>query len=723
MYPHRGQSPFATYLALSIALLLFGLFWLIQPAPQSYAQSQPEALGSIRGVVRNDGGQPLPNIVVILEALYGDLRRVTTNAQGEYEFLSLPSGTYRLRTEDPAKVYETEYYADAIFPIDATNVVVNGNNIGGIDISLSAAGSISLTLESTLPISQLYYSALLYRPTANGTWTLFHEWSGEFGENTVRFDGLPTGIYRLCARASDYYYGNYLLVECYDNARPGGDYQLAAGATDIAVKAGEETTLLMTLGDIPQIQGYILNRQGAPLADILVALFSTEASYPQLVAQTDSSGYYSFPFVPNGTYIVVYNAASELSYGYTAANRYLPLYYPDEILPSRAVPLTVDETTRISETKRLRPSAQIIGKVTLLDDVPVSWANINLFRKLSDGSFSNPYCVDRCYKSYYDANTGVYTVTNLLGGTFRVSADAYVNGANAYLLSYYGSDNFETATEVTVPSGQQVSGIDITVGDRVFDGFIRGMVTANGVPQEGIEVGLFDAFFFPSYESFLPRFTTTTDAQGRYSLEGLSSGYYYVGFRDPKGVYATTFYSETSPFQPLGIPLFESQVAENINVDLKPGATIRGHIRTLNDQQPSDFVMKVVSRSVSYGFDIALPYIDVRSAADGSYEITGLPPGTYYLYATSPSNSGTIPFPVWGAYPGGFDNEEPIVLQEGQTVEGKDIFFFVNPSNYLPIITGGLATPTPEPTPYPTWQPDPPLPDPEPPFPTPTPDF
>ena len=96
MYPHRTSVSLSAYLALTVALSLLALLWLTQSVPTVHAQDQPEALGSLSGVMRNEQGEPLPNITVRLERYTspGDNRSVTTDGEGVYRFLSVLPGGY-----------------------------------------------------------------------------------------------------------------------------------------------------------------------------------------------------------------------------------------------------------------------------------------------------------------------------------------------------------------------------------------------------------------------------------------------------------------------------------------------------------------------------------------------------------------------------------------------------------------------------------------------------
>ena len=76
--------------------LLFGA--LLVQSPQLAAQSA--VAGSLRGMVADSSGAPLPGatVAVTSEALVAGSQRTTTNEQGGYRFASLPPGIYRIET-------------------------------------------------------------------------------------------------------------------------------------------------------------------------------------------------------------------------------------------------------------------------------------------------------------------------------------------------------------------------------------------------------------------------------------------------------------------------------------------------------------------------------------------------------------------------------------------------------------------------------------------------
>lgn len=699
MFPRRTRVSFIASLAITLTLVLFGLLLLLLPQ-RSTAQTQPEALGSLRGVVRNTQGDPLPNITVWISQyrVQNEFRHVTSNGAGVYEFPSLPSGTYTLRFEDNNKQYATKYYVAADFATDATNVVINGNDVGNVDMELAQGGAISLTLQSSSLVTMTTYYPSLYRHTFNGTWLLYRQAIAEAGKNSYLFDGLPPGNYRLCAAALNYY-GSFQVNECYENITlpPEIPTQLAANATDISVKAGQSTQITIDFDDTPQIEGTILSPSNQPLAGITVRLYHTNL-YWQYDTTTDEHGYFHFPYLEAGMYYLVYNAPGGTQ------NPYLPTYYPNEGTTGTMREIQVEDTTHISRTTKLRAAAYITGHVTLGDNAPVTWATISVFRQAPNEMW---YRYEQCpvpftyycfSPSTYDPATGVYTVTNLIPGDYRVGADAYLPNTQFTQFAFHGGDSLEEADTVSLARGQTVGGIDIVVGEGKFDGVISGQVTADGQPVAGIEVGLFTSYNYNYTQSAMPNFTTITDAQGRYALEGLSAGHYAVGAYDPKGMYASTFYVEGQfiDYAPpvAGTTLWYSgtNTLDKIDMTLSPGATIRGHVHA-QGQTNGDYIVQLVTNFQPYSDPVYGPpiaYADEKSDANGFFEITGVPPGNYYLRTYPPTGSDAYSFydPIF--YPGTRDSyfAQVITVAAGQTLEGKDIYVYSTPTIFMPAVVG-----------------------------------
>lgn len=716
MFPDRARTPFVAILALSVSLLLLGLFVLLLSPGTTQAQTQPEALGSVRGTVHNAQGTPLPNIVVTLRQLRVSewSRQTTSNSAGIYAFNALPSGTYILQFSDPNKHYATHYYGATDFPHDATQVVVNGNDVSNVNMELATAGAISLTVQSAYPVSTTDIMPQLYRQTHTGTWLIYRALDDGLPTRDFLLDGLPAGNYRLCVTLLEMTIYQS-LTECYENVSPQDVDEPAVDATDITIQAGQTRNLVIDMDDNAQVEGTILSPGNTPLADIYMTLIGEFGAYHFSVA-SDSNGHFRFPPVPAGNYQLIFNTAL------SERNRYLPLYYPNAISIVDAGTLQITADSHISITQKMRPASTITGKVTLPEGVPVDYAYFTIFRQWRDGSF-NPFyeCLYTCIPSErYDPQTGVYTITHLIPGNYRIGVNYTLPNMQTPQFQFYGGDSLDQADTIVLDNADTASNINIEVGKGQFDGAFTGQVTAGGQPVAGIEVGLFLPYYGYDNRGVMPLFTTRTDADGRYTLEGLAAGYYLIGARDLNGIYATAFYGQAPSPQdhyPVTIPgemiwLSHRETRNGLDLRLEPGATIRGHVR-IQGKSRGDFIVQAIPHNNYYNdpyYSFPYAYSDARTDATGNYAITGLISGTYYLRALQPFYDGSYFGPPL-FYPGTYNSyeTETVTVTTGQTLEARDFWLYTSPTNFLPVINSRAAAndgqdnfgPPPTPTPMP----------------------
>lgn len=694
---------------LAISSLLLCLLWLLPLPAANAAQSQPEALGSIRGTVRDAQGDPLANINVWLEHQTDPLltRRVSSDSTGGYHLAAVPSGIYRLRFEDPANHYATHYYLAADFGDEATTVAVNGNHISDVDMQLHLGGALTVTLDNAQPVTPTYYSVLLYRQAIQGGWRIYREAQLPLGQQAITFSGLPTGTYHLCALATSFNPADGLNpdggTECYNNVLPAQYRALAPDATPIQIQANTPQSVSMTLNDVSQIEGYLLTPDDQPLAGSPVLLYYDRPLYglfrEQLV-HTNAEGYFRFAYIPTERYGLILNAASG------EQNAYLPIYYPNEPTPATQETLLITPSSRISITRKVRAASSLVGQVTLANDAPLHSAEIIVFRQRADGSWHEYWnCYLYCAKPRYDTATGVFTATHLIAGNYRIGVGYALPLSQASRMTYFGGDSLESATDIGLGSGATKQGLHIMVGEESYQGAISGRVTADGQPVAGIEAGLFSGYFRQSRDH--PMVTTLTDEEGYYQIDGLIAGDYLLGFRDPNGKYATVFYPYSSTAHPnteaMLLSLDGAHTLEDINVDLSLGSTIRGRIRTQPLASPGGMMLQVVQHMDALALWIPnVPYITARSDANGFYTISGLRPGFYYLRAIPPAGSGEFSVGVARYYPGEYNPwyAQGITVGPAETIEDVDIYFYLTPTSFLPQIIDKPTTPipyTPEP--------------------------
>lgn len=185
-------------------------------------------------------------------------------------------------------------------------------------------------------------------------------------------------------------------------------------------------------------------------------------------------------------------------------------------------------------------------------------------------------------------------------------------GPGAYQLTARHSLYSEGTARVTLEDKD--GAIDIPV---VSGGVIAGMVASSqGAPLAGAEVSLQASGEAGGIRMGMDGQGTLTDGAGRFRFEHLSAGRYRVG---------ATMRSEASPT--IDVALNAGDVREDIRLALDAGATVRGVVKGLDENERSG-VMVGAQGSEDY-------FANTRTNAEGAFEFTGVPKGSLTLRATA----------------------------------------------------------------------------------------
>ncbi|MCB0106166.1 MAG: carboxypeptidase regulatory-like domain-containing protein [Caldilineaceae bacterium] len=709
--------------------LEFGYFSV--PTVLHAEENQPEAPGSVSGVVRNAEGEPVAGILVTLyyaflpDNVWYPFAQVTTDELGRYRFGLLGAGTYRLGFFDPEQRYAQHYYPAASDLYDATPLAINGEERTGFDAVLASGGAITGTVR--LHNGQVAYKDIsLYQkvkpilnPDGNFTEWLF------VGVNSLppqqeefQFQGLATDEYRICANT---YAEDRYVYECYDDVA-----ELNQG-TSISVTAGSVVSNVMMVlldgANLGTIGGRVTTAAGEPLPGIdvyvttqsLLPAARSALAAPQNFGQspltapqpvnalaqpfgdataavtppsvpafpysyrssTDKNGRYTIDTLLPGTYQLFFHDSS---------GRYRYEFYDDVTFRTNSNVVTVHHREVLTDVNAaLALGAQITGSVTLMGQ-PASNAQLTLHK------WENSQWWPVAFTSV-NAFTGAYRFGGLPAGRYRVEASAFVAYppfSTYYFYGLYGGETWDSATDIRLTTEATASQIDVTLGNGpLFDGAVSGRVTANGKPLANVQVSLQLPFIccYPGTLTF-PQTYAVTDAAGRYRIEGLTSALYLVRFDDRNGRYASLFY----PGQPL--PGYEQMVVisdtgttTGIDIDLPIGGRIQGHLYERDGSGVENVPVMALLQTTESPFFV---FREVLSAADGSYQLQGLSPGTYRVCAGSRQaiiygygriechgDSRTSPW---------YNLGQPISVTAGITIDEVGILWGPEREQYLPLI-------------------------------------
>ncbi len=198
------------------------------------------------------------------------------------------------------------------------------------------------------------------------------------------------------------------------------------------------------------ITGVVTRANGMPLADAMVGIWTPgEEAYEDFV-DTDSTGTFTFSFVPPDDYLVyVYGTSTEPG-----------IYWPDAPTEHTAtlVPLTLGGSATANFT--LTKGATISGRLINGQGAGVGGADVETY--LQYGACAS--CWELVGDGPWTGAKGYWTARNLNPGTYRIGF-----AHSDYLHRYFtGSTSFADATTITVTAGQTRSGVNVTIRKGVL---------------------------------------------------------------------------------------------------------------------------------------------------------------------------------------------------------------------------------------------------------------
>jgi hypothetical protein len=278
---------------------------------------------------------------------------------------------------------------------------------------------------------------------------------------------------------------------------------------------------------------------------------------------------------------------------------------------------------------------------------------------------------------------GTYTLSGLPAGTYRIS---FSDVAGGYQTQYDGDmTDFNEATSITLTAGAALTGIDAAMVPIGTSTTITGRVTdASGQPLAHIVV--FAAMWSGQFS-----LDTWTASDGSYEISGLFGVGWRVCFAcDYGSTYATQYWkgaadpaSATELFPTVGT------TTSGIDATMPLSGGISGKVTTEDGEGLAGIV---VCASLVTDNGGGLASNNVPTASDGTYDISGLPPGTYRVQFTDyPSNT-------WQYYDDAPDigSGTDITVTAGATTSGIDAVMSPAPkggniAGTVKDATGGVA--------------------------------
>ncbi|UCE01800.1 MAG: carboxypeptidase regulatory-like domain-containing protein [Candidatus Latescibacterota bacterium] len=362
----------------------------------------------------------------------------TTDADGNYTLGTLPDGEFYLRAENPGAMYLPQFWTDGATLDQATPVVVQDDNVGGVDFALLRGGAIAGQVVAEFEGG--------FGPLADvdiDVFDLDHNLVSSVNAKTddegrYEIGVLEPGSYYLKADANaesgylDTFVGQALEIEEAELVGVSGG--VVTPNTDVLLLKGATISGLVTHAD-----------SGDPLANVQIEMFDSTGDERLETTKTAADGSYMLGAMPTGGYILRCGGVSELGLAFE--------YHSDVVLLSEAQPIPVVAGSHVGGVDfALEPGGWISGRVAIDGHGPLANVDMDLFS------------TEREVISALDADTdadGRFLLGPIPVGTYVVRADP--TGYEDLDRMWYGDTHrFASATPLTVAPGATLEEILFT---------------------------------------------------------------------------------------------------------------------------------------------------------------------------------------------------------------------------------------------------------------------
>ncbi|XAS71270.1 carboxypeptidase regulatory-like domain-containing protein [Micrococcaceae bacterium Sec5.1] len=551
---------------------------------------------------------------------------ISVNSDGSYKIIGLPAGSYKLKFSGYNNGALDQWHSNAASFETATTITLTaGQDLTGINATLVKGATISGKITAPAGVDLTNTRAALYK--TNDSYSPV-DYADANPDGTYKFTGLPAGSYKL--QFSGYGTGTldqwHLRATSFDTA------------TIIALTTGQDLTgINATLVKGATVSGKVTAPAGIDVRDTRVVIYKSDSTYPTMgSAYPASDGSYKITGLPAGSYKVKFDG------GGTGA---LEQWHSGAASFETATAVTLtngQDLTGINAT--LAKGATISGKVTPPAGLSLGYLQVSIYS--SDDKYSY---VD----STYVGSDGSYKFTGLPAGSYKVNFGG--NDARTLGQWYSNAASFETATVLSVTTGQDLAGINATL---VKSATVSGKVTA----PTGVDLANARVYVYKSDDPGSSVSYSNVGSDGTYKVTGLSAGSYKVNFDGYNTGALEQWHSNATSFDAATVvALSTGQDLAGINATLVKGATISGKVTA-----PAG-VNLTNTRAELYKTDSAYSVDSANIGSDGSYRFSGLKAGSYKVKFTG-NETGALD--QWHSNAASFETATALAVTTGQDLTG-----------------------------------------------------
>jgi Carboxypeptidase regulatory-like domain len=534
--------------------------------------------GSIAGKVTGPTGTGIAGVTVSAKLYSAQTYTATTGADGTYRIPGLDDGDYTVGFSGPAgSKWISEYYDDQPSYYDADTVeLLNSASVTDINAELTEGALLAGTLSASSGTLSNAYVVILN----NGGYSVANAYPAQNGSWSV---AVPAGTYKIM-------FGNYgqYLSEYWDDVP---DLQSAKAVT---VAAGETRSGLDAVLDKgATISGTVTPEKGSFSFGYVYA----EGNGTSYGGYVDQSGKYTISGLPTGDYSLRFTAQG-----------YQTEYWDDKPDAASADKIAVTKGQDITgKNAVLSRGAILMGKVVDTKSAPVSGIRVSV---RSSGN-QNKMSVSATTQA-----DGTYSVSGLAAGTYVVDYASEYFSTDPFVPQFYsGKSTWASADRVTVAKNEEKALNPVTLNRYSA---LTGTVRDSGAsPVPGARVTAYQG------EEYISG--TTADASGKYTLGRLPAGSYRLQLSPPAGSSLVSQWWDgmTTIFGAKKVVLGPEQVVP-ADLVMRGGASIAGTVTGTANEPLAGVTVKAVGPS----------RVSTTTAADGTYQLTGLRPGKYAVSFT-----------------------------------------------------------------------------------------
>ncbi|KNC82167.1 hypothetical protein SARC_05548 [Sphaeroforma arctica JP610] len=344
-------------------------------------------------------------------------RGMTTDSDGEYEFLDVPYGNYTVTC--PTTVSNDREISfgpdDDEEPLNGTPVEISPespishNNDFGYTVPPTSTISGTTKTDSGAPLDNVYVE--LYNEEGDLLQTKVTGANGSPSGSFI-FTNLPDGNYTVVVREKEFGVEEYELVEGYTVSLP--------AVIEDSVPVNDRDFVFTLPG---KLSGHTLEKVSrVAILDLLVRLVGiTDPSFERTTRTLDDTGFYEFTNLPRGEYKVIAPTTAPLTEIPGLGNMGTLVEYPlDGGLDEESEhAITADVPEIINIDYLYKQLGAISGStVERADDTPIPGQECSLEKLMSDGSVDATFTK---VTQFTDVDTGEYKFTSLADGRYTVT--------------------------------------------------------------------------------------------------------------------------------------------------------------------------------------------------------------------------------------------------------------------------------------------------------------